>query len=534
MTEFLSQTTLAAISIPVAVYALVRLLRPRRPPLPPGPRGLPLIGNLLDMPKEDAWVHWLHHKDTYGPISSLTALGRHFIIISDMKTSVELLEKRSTVYSGRPTFTFAGEMIGWDQQLIMAQYSERFRAMRLLLKGFIGSKSAIIPFQPIQEVETRYFLTRMLEKPKDLIANIRLTASALSLQMSHGYRIETEKNDPLIDLVETAAKEFYIATYPGRWMVDAIPFRKMPTMRFPTYLFSNTVKRLPSWLPGMGWKKTAKIYREHNYAQVERPHDFVKRQLAEGMAMPSFTSTVLRRDPDAETEDALKWAATAIYGGGSDPSSAVLGAFFLIMLLFPDARDKAQAELDTVVGTHRLPTFADRERLPYIEALMKELIRWHPVGRLCIPHRALEDDIYNGYLIPKGSIILPHMWQMSRDKTYYTDPEDFRPERYLQVQPELDPNTYMFGFGRRACPGQDFAQAIVYLTIVMTLSVFDIRKAKNPDGSDIEPEVNWGTGTVSHPGIFEYSITPRSPEAVALIRTVYDEHPMLPSDGPKL
>lgn len=146
--------------------------------------------------------------------------------------------------------------------------------------------------------------------------------------------------------------------------------------------------------------------------------------------MPSFTSTVLRREPDEETEDALKWAATAIYGGGSDPAAAVLGAFFLIMLLYPDARDKAQAELDSVVGTHRLPTFTDRANLPYVEALMKELLRWHPVGRLCkfnifhvinkrltlfkiikgIPHRALEDDIYNGYLIPKGSIILPHMW----------------------------------------------------------------------------------------------------------------------------
>ncbi|KAJ7481760.1 cytochrome P450 oxidoreductase [Mycena latifolia] len=476
------------------------------------------------MPKEDAWVHWLHHKDTYGPISSLTVLGQHFIVISDMQTSMELLDKRSTVYSGRPTFAFAGDMIGWDQQLILSQYGNRFRAMRLLLKGFIGSKSAIVPFQPIQEIETRYFLARLLEDPSTLIPNIRLTASALSLQMSHGYRIETEKMDPLIDLVETAAKEFYIATYPGRWLVDAIPF----------------LKKLPSWLPGMSFKKTAKIYREHNYAQVERPHDFVKRQLAEGVAMPSFTSTVLRREPDAETEDALKWAATAIYGGGSDPSSAVLGAFFLIMLLYPDARDKAQAELDAVVGTHRLPTFSDRENLPYIEALMKELLRWHPVGRLCIPHRALEDDIYNGYLIPKGSIILPHMWHMSRDTTYYTDPEDFRPERYLKAEPELDPNTYMFGFARpnnqfcRACPGQDFANAIIYLTIVMTLSVFDIRKAKRADGSEIEPEVKWGTGTVSHPGPFEYSITPRSPEAIALIRSVYDEHPCPPSDGYKL
>jgi hypothetical protein len=98
--------------------------------------------------------------------------------------------------------------------------------------------------------------------------------------MSHGYRIETEKMDPLIDLVETAAKEFYIATYPGRWLVDAIPFRKNTASLSQLHVdFLNAVERLPSWLPGMGFKKTAKIYREHNYAQVERPHDFVKRQL---------------------------------------------------------------------------------------------------------------------------------------------------------------------------------------------------------------------------------------------------------------
>jgi hypothetical protein len=66
MSDYFSRTTLVAITIPLTAYVLVRLLRPRQPPLPPGPRGLPIIGNLLDMPKEDAWVHWLHHKDTYG------------------------------------------------------------------------------------------------------------------------------------------------------------------------------------------------------------------------------------------------------------------------------------------------------------------------------------------------------------------------------------------------------------------------------------------------------------------------------------
>ncbi|KAL0957956.1 hypothetical protein HGRIS_000136 [Hohenbuehelia grisea] len=470
------------------------------------------------MPRQNAWVEWVSHKALYGPISSMKVLGQHFIILNDLQTSIDLLDKRSSIYSGRPTFTFAGEMIGWDRQVIMSQYGERFRTMRKLLKGFIGSKVSIVPFQPVQELETRYFLARLLDDPSSLIANIRLTAGAIALQISHGYRIETHKPDPLVDLVETAAKEFYIATYPGRWVVDGLPF----------------LKKLPRWLPGTGFFKVADVFREHNMAQANVPHNFVKRKLADGTAVSSFTSSLLRQELNPETEDALKWAANAVFGGGSDPSTAVIATFFLIMTLYPDVQKKAQEELDSVVGTHKLPTFADRERLPYCEAILKEMLRWHPVGRLCIPHRVLEDDVYNNYFIPKGSIVFAHMWNITRDPLYYTDVETFKPERFLGKEPELDPNTYIYGFGRRGCPGQDLGNATMFLTIAMVLSVFNITKAKDASGREIEPIVKFGSGTVSHPEPFEYDVKARSKEAELIIRQVYEEHPPLPSDGPYL
>ena len=63
-----------------------------------------------------------------------------------------------------------------------------------------------------------------------------------------------------------------------------------------------------------------------------------------------------------------------------------------------------------MVGVHRLPTLADREKLPYIEALVKETLRWHPVAPMGIPHACTQDDIYSGYRIPKGSLIMPNIW----------------------------------------------------------------------------------------------------------------------------
>ena len=84
--------------------------------------------------------------------------------------------------------------------------------------------------------------------------------------------------------------------------------------------------------------------------------------------------------------------------------------FLLAMALYPEVQKKAQAELDAVVGRNRLPDFDDRDSLPYITAITKECLRWLTVAPFGVPHSSTEDDEYNGYLIPKGSLILPNIW----------------------------------------------------------------------------------------------------------------------------
>jgi cytochrome P450 len=84
--------------------------------------------------------------------------------------------------------------------------------------------------------------------------------------------------------------------------------------------------------------------------------------------------------------------------------------FFFFMLKHPDIQRKAQAELDMIVGNDRLPTLADRQRLPYVDAVVKEVMRCGQVFPLGVAHILTEDDLYDGYLLPKGSIILPNIW----------------------------------------------------------------------------------------------------------------------------
>lgn len=83
---------------------------------------------------------------------------------------------------------------------------------------------------------------------------------------------------------------------------------------------------------------------------------------------------------------------------------------FLAMVMYPDAQKKAQQELDAVIGPDRLPEFSDRDSLPYLNAVVKEIIRWHTVVPLGVSHCVTEEDEYKGYRIPAGTILVPNAW----------------------------------------------------------------------------------------------------------------------------
>jgi len=123
------------------------------------------------------------------------------------------------------------------------------------------------------------------------------------------------------------------------------------------------------------------------------------------------------------------------------------------MVLNPKVLKKAQDELDRVVGKGRLPDFSDRDNLPYIDAIVKEVIRWNPPLPISIPTRVTQDDVYRGYFIPAGATVVENVWAVCSDPKIYPDPEAFNPERFLKdgkIDPSvLNPEDRIFGSGRR-------------------------------------------------------------------------------------
>jgi cytochrome P450 len=269
---------------------------------------------------------------------------------------------------------------------------------------------------------------------------------------------------------------------------------------------------------------------------TNQPYAFVKHQMSLNKHKTSFLSQAIESiGSDAATEEIHKWSASSMYLGGADTTVSALMTFFLAMTLFPDVQVKAQEELDRVVGD-RLPLSSDRERLPYIWAVVQETHRWHPVAPMALPHAATKEDVVMGYRIPKGALLLPNNWWFTHDPEVYPEPMAFRPERFIETathKAEPDPRTWTFGYGRRVCPGKYVADNALFLTIAQALAVFKIEKLVE-DGKVVEPELKFEPGVVSHPVPYRTSIVPRSEVHRERIKRAEQEYPWEESDAEAL
>ncbi|BAE59625.1 unnamed protein product [Aspergillus oryzae RIB40] len=519
-------STLVFLAGILGLYVLLNSKAPRAP-LPPGPKGLPIIGSVgSDLPRGGRdWEHWLKHKELYGPISSITTAGHTHIILNDANVATELLEKRSARYSSRPRLVMANELSGSDIFVTTQNEHAIVRALRKRILSQLRSEEVLLSFYPQVDTLIRRFLLRTLQKPEELIGNIKTGIGGVILKVVYGYTVEFHDRDPLVDLVGETAVAFGRINQPTGYLVDSIPA-------------PLSVKYLPSWFPGAGFKKEAREYRRGFDTLLNWPFTFARRQMEEGNYEPSFVSRLIEQRGSLlslEEEVKIKHAAAAVYQAGYDTTASTITSFFLAMALFPAAQHKAQEEIDRVVGA-RLPTPEDRGKLPYVNALINEVLRWNPVAQIGIMHAATEDDIYEGYLIPKGAPIVPNIWAIAHDPDVYSDSMSFKPERFLASDghtPERDPHTLVFGFGRRICPGRPLTDFNNFLTIARSLAVFQVQKATK-DGKEIDPIVDYQGGIIGHLSPFEVSIRPRSAEHEALIRSIEVEDSISRGDSAAL
>ncbi|KAJ7106243.1 cytochrome P450 [Mycena epipterygia] len=270
--------------------------------------------------------------------------------------------------------------------------------------------------------------------------------------MAYGIEV-LPSNDPYVALANEALHSMVVA-FVNRYLVDVFP----------------ALKYVPKWFPGAEFRRNAEKWRKSARAMVDVPHTETKRQMECGIAPRSFTSDALHtlRESDGGIyygEEHIQASAGTLYAAGADTTVSAFSTFFLAMLANLEAQRKAQAEIDAVTGGKYLPDFDDEPAMPYVSALVKEVLRWQNVTPFAIPHFLATEDEYRGYRLPAGSIVIGNTWAILHDEAMYPDPYAFKPEHFLldgKPNPAVkDPDCAAFGFGRRICPGRHMARSSI-------------------------------------------------------------------------
>ncbi|TCD61765.1 hypothetical protein EIP91_007967 [Steccherinum ochraceum] len=484
------------LSWPVTVLAIVAALilrstwlrfkrNPRQLPYPPGPPRRFLLGNLADIPtKGYEWLAYAKLAEKYGDVMYFKAIGKSILSINSYAVANDLLEKKGAIYSDRPRLPMLKEVIGWTWNLVVQSYSEGFAVHRRIVQQRFQAHIVAKEYRPIMALEVRILLFNLHNRPDAFLRHVKRMAAAVIMMISYGHRV-TSDQDEYVRLAEKVRETASGA--PGSVLVDFMPI----------------LKYIPSWFPGAGFKRKAMVVRQLSAAMRDRPYAEIQARLNAGTAIPSLVSSLIEENMSGENvidEQVIKNVGGVIYAAGADTTVTALTNFFLAMALHPAVQERAQEELDRVVGSKRLPEFADRSDLPFVSAVVKETLRWKPVTPLGVVHCLTEDDEYRGTYIPKRTVVVPNIAAMLHDENDYTRPADFDPVRFLSVDgtsPAPDPARAAFGFGRRVCPGRFFADDQLFITIASVLQVFNIIRPVDASGHPVELKVDWASGIVA-------------------------------------
>ncbi|KAJ3556207.1 hypothetical protein NM688_g2152 [Phlebia brevispora] len=438
---------------------------------------------------------------------SLDLAGQPAVVINALQPCTDLLDRRSNIYSDRPRLIIAGEVLSRSMLITIAGYNDLWRNLRRAAHEGFGTRAAQ-SYHGLQELEAALLTARLLRDPDGWDDYFKFSAASTVLSIVYGWSPKQfSQNTHIVQRINQIGCKLLNASKPGAHIVEIFP----------------ALHNLPTWLAP--WKRDGDIWFNETTRFFVGLINEVKGKIHHDGAGHSFARYLLENKTGLN-EEQTAWLAGTMFTAGMETTAAALSFFVLAMVLHPDIMHRAQAEIDNVIGRDRLPSFADETDLPYVVAIVKEVLRWRPVAPI-IPRRCTQDDWYNGYLIPKGTYVFENVWAINHDPAVFPDPEEFRPERYLNRDGHLAepiPDTHgqghlSFGSGRRICAGKEVGNQALFINVATILWAAHIEKAVDDAGAPITPSRNdfHEDGLLLRPAPFKCVIRPRTPGAQTML-----------------
>nr|CAB3500751.1 unnamed protein product [Digitaria exilis] len=467
--------------------------------LPPGPRPWPVIGNLdLIGALPHRSIHELSARHGGGaplPLMSLRFGSVPVVVASTVDAARFVLKTHDASFIDRPKMA-SGRYTAYNfSDIVWAPYGAYWRQARKLWQTTLFSARQLRSQEHARAEELRAMLRGLLPPPPPPPSSSSPATASVAVELKErlillNLNVVSRMALGRKYVVEGGAGSSSPVT-PGefRWMVDEL-------------FHLNGVLSVGDFIPWLAWmdlqgyvgrmKRLAKMF-DRFLEHVLEEHIERRRREGEGFVARDVVDLLLELADDPSLEvpigrDGVKGFALDLIAGGTDTSAVAVEWAMSELVRHPEAMAKATKELDTVIGRDRLVTEHDIPRLPYLEAIVKETFRLHPVTPLLAPRLSREDaSMSTGdgahYDVPAGTLVFVNVWTISRDPTVWgPTAEEFTPERFAGSGVDVkgqDLELLPFGSGRRMCPGYTLGLKMVQLTLANLLHGFEWRL---PDG----------------------------------------------------
>ncbi|XP_006871580.1 PREDICTED: cytochrome P450 2F2-like [Chrysochloris asiatica] len=466
----------------------------KRGALPPGPTPLPLLGNLLLLQSGRLDRTLMELSGRWGPVFTLHLGPRPAVVLCGYAALRDALVLQADTFSGRGAMAVFERFTRGNG--IVFSNGPRWLTLRNFALGALkefGLGTRTIEERVLEEA------TCLLEEfqatigvpfdPRRLLDNaVSNVICSVVFGNRYGYR------DPeFLRLLDLFSDNFRIMS--SRWgeMYNIFP-------------------SLLDWLPGPHHRIfrnfaelrvfiSEQIQRHRQTRQPGVPRDFID----------CFLDQMDKEQQDAEShfqEETLVMTTHNLFFGGTETTSITLRYGLLILLKYPEVAAKVQEELDTVVGRIRLPSQADRARLPYTNAVLHEIQRFISVLPLGLPRALTRDAHLHDYFLPKGTSVIPLLMSSHRDPTQFKDPDCFNPTNFLDDKGNFRSNDAFMPFapGKRMCLGAGLARLELFLFLTAILQRFRLLPVRSPAHLDLTPQY---TGLGNLPTTFQLHLVAR-------------------------
>ncbi|KAL1368214.1 cytochrome P450 93A3-like [Arachis duranensis] len=439
--------------------------------LPRSPIALPIIGHLYLLRK---LPHQSFHKIStrYGPLVYLLFGSKACVLVSSPEMARQCLKTHETCFLNRPKRTNLDYITYGSSDFVLAPYGPYWRFMKKLCMTELLGGRILQQHLPIRAQEIRLFLTGMMKKAEmreevNVGSELAMVANNIITRMALRRRCcdVGGEGHQLIELVKEMTE------LGGKFNLgDMFWFVKM----FDLQGFGKRLESVRSRYDAI----MERIMKEHQDARRNR------KTIGDEAVVKDLLDVLLDIYADQSSEirltrENIKAFIMNMIGAGTETSAVTIEWALSELINHPEMMSKAREEIDSIVGKNRLVEESDIQNLPYLQSVVKETMRLHPTGPLIV-RQSTEDCNVNGYHIPSKTTVFVNVWSIGRDPSYWKDPLEFMPERFMNEEGESELDLkgqnfelLSFGAGRRSCPGAALALNVVHTTLAAMIQCFE-------------------------------------------------------------